>query len=201
MMKWGIGIFLLSMTLSGCVREVKNPCNLPVATWERVNKIDSLIHDSAFVQRQKEWMKLSYDEPLIISAADEVYRLIMSCSGSKIYTKIVRVEKYSDDIYHAVIKEFDRSAGSSCSKGTVFFFDLPKQDWDSLHSLLNESNFWTSVGACDKVLLHGCTWYIEGYHPIKNKCTELNYYGISGCYPPDSSWVSLFNFFDKLNEN
>ena len=186
--------------LQGCVVEDKNPCDLSVDVFMELNRIDSLINDTLIEQREKQWMKSNYDEPSIFFAGRETYRFGMNCWGSSNYSKIVRIEKSAKEHYNAVIKEFEGPTGSSDTKGTIHVFDLSDQDWESIIDELKVHNFWTSIESCEKQLLHGCTWYIEGYNPEKNNCTMNNYHRIEGCYPVDSTLVSIYDFFDKLNE-
>lgn len=162
--------------------------------------MDSIINVPLIRERRIDWMKWNYDEPSLLIVDRETYRFSMNCSGSGNYSKIVRVENYKDEYYNAVIKEFEGTTGSPDTKGTVYVFELSQQDWETLKSKLNDHNFWTSIETCNKQLLHGCTWSIDGYNPDKNQCTKKNYHGIGGCYPVDSSFISLYEFFDNLNE-
>ena len=186
--------------LQGCTVEDKNPCDLSLEVLTELNRVDSLINDSLINHRAKQWMKYNYDEPSIFFADRETYRFSMNCSGSGNYSKIVRIEKSSDGHFNAVIKEFDGPTGSPETKGTIHVFQLENDDWESIKDELKIVNFWTSLESCDKQLLHGCTWYIESYHPEKNKCTMKNFHRIGGCYPVDSTLVSIHDFFDKLNK-
>ena len=189
----------MAIIIQGCTGINGNPCSLSEKTWYELKKEDSLVNSIQIKQRDKDWMKYNYDEPSLFKAENETYRLIQSCSGSSYYIKIVRIEKHKKSLL-AIIKEFKGSCASD-AEGSIDVFVLPTESWSLISNKLTIDNFWTSTTKCKKTLLHGCTWRLEAYKLKKDECTLQNYHRIAGCFPVDSSFISMYDLLDKITTN
>ena len=194
-------IIFTSIILLGCSGNDQNPCSLSEEVLTELVRLDSIFNDSLERQKQKGWMKSTYDEPEIFEADHETYRLVIQCFGSFTYTKIVRIEKLENH-FKAVVKEFVDTIEYGILTPTLNYdFELTGEDWQLIINKLKDDNFWISTESNHKQLLHGCIWYIEGYKPIKDKCSLKNYHGIYGIYPVDSLYIEMYELFDKLEKN
>ncbi len=178
-------IFLLSC------QENKNPCSLSEGTLKDLNKLDSLLSIQKHVYRHNAWMKNNYNEPSVMDAKNETYRFTLETSfdGSEVY----RIEK-KDNKYKAIIKVF--AYGDTIGKYNEF--EISKEVWNSISESLNNLDFWTYTSSIDRKGLDGSSWILEGYKPIKDKCTLRKYHSINRWSPNDTTFISMCALFDKL---
>ena len=196
-------IFSLSVIILSCCGTVENPCSLSEEVWSEFKNADSILKDTARIRIYAGIMKYNYDEPDIYKADHETYRFIKGCVSWYSYTKIVRIEKLKNH-YKATVKEFVDTIESGEFRELTLVknneFELSDKDWQIIKSKLEESNFWISNTFDKKGYMHGCSWSLEGYKPIKDKCTKQNYHGISGRFPVDSLYLAIYKIFDKLEQ-
>lgn len=181
-------IFLL-----GCQGN-KNPCSLSDAVLKELNGIDSVINIPEVQEMERNWMKQNYKEPSILHADNETYRCMFRSSFNG--TEVYRIEK-KDNKYKAIIKVF----GKHDTIGTCTEFEISKEVWNNITDSLNTTNFWTHQYSTNIKYLDGEGYTIEGYKPIKDKCTLKNYHMIAQASPNDSLFDSMCKLFYRLKPN
>lgn len=77
-------------------------------------------------------------------------------------------------------------------------FEISEKDWNYIVENLEANNFWTYSTTGKREGLHGTTWILEGYKPIKDRCTLKNYHRIGRWSPHDSTFLNMCRLFDKL---
>ena len=156
-----------------------------------INKMDSLNNIPESFELMRSWHKESFDEPSLFKAKRETYRLMQYSSFETI--DFYRIEK-REDSYYAILKEFD-----TFDYDLSFFKEkeISKEIWEKIIDNLEENNFWiTSRSSCKNVqFLEGTYFLIEGYKPVKDKCTLKNYHSISCTGQVNSTLSSMCNIF------
>lgn len=181
-------IFLL-----GCQGN-KNPCSLSDAVLKELNGIDSVINIPEVQEMERNWMKQNYKEPSILHADNETYRCMFRSSFNG--TEVYRIEK-KDNKYKATIKVF----GHHDTIGTCVEFEISKEVWNNITDSLNTTNFWTHQYSTHIKYLDGEGYTLEGYKPIKDKCTLKNYHMIAQASPNDTLFDSMCKLFFRLKPN
>lgn len=196
-------LFSVLIVIISCCGTIENPCSLSEEVWSEFKKADSILKDTARIRIYAEWMKNNYDEPNLYNTDYETYRFVKNCVGWYTSTKIVRIENLETH-YKAIIKEFvDTIESGELRELTLtknYEFELSEKDWQIIKSKLEESNFWITNTFDKKGYMHGCSWSLEGYKLVKDKCTKQNYHGISGRLPVDSLYLAIYKVFDNLGQ-
>ena len=184
-------IFLIfSLHLISC-RET-NPCALSKDVLTDIQTLDSVIQLPEVRQRDRNWMKGSYNEPSILDAKTETYRFINSSSFGS--TVIHRIEEINGH-YKVTKKVFADYPDTTVMTSE---FEIQKNDWNNIVNGLEGYNFWTYPYHIDRRGLDGGTWTLEGYKPIKDKCTQKNYHAITRWSPIDTTFISMCDLLYKL---
>ena len=184
------------LLLISCHKE-PNPCKLSMEVLKDVHKLDSFIRIPAIIERDKEWMKNNYNEPSILSAKTETYRFIWASSFVSDTTLIFRIEKRNGH-YKAIKKVFPDNRDTVVVKTE---FEISKDVWSNIVNGLAASNFWTYPTSSSKRVLDGASWLLEGYKPIKDKCTLNNYHRVGRVTSSDTAFISMCKLLYELKEN
>lgn len=192
---WKILSLIFSLLLTSC--QDKNPCNLPAETLEELDTLESLIRKPEIQKRHKEWMEGNYNEPSLFNAKSETYRFTLHSSFDGI--ELYRIEE-KDGHYKATKKVF---ASYGDTTGVISEFELTKEAWDNIVNGLIAKNFWTYLYTPKKktMYLDPTSWTLEGYKPIKDKCTLKNYHFISMQFPQDTTFISMCKLLSEIKEN
>ncbi|MBL4650008.1 MAG: hypothetical protein JKY03_09770 [Aureispira sp.] len=189
--------FILMLLLISCQREV-NPCSLSEDLISAIKTEDSLISQPDYQERYLEWAKEREGEPSLLNYKNEAYRFSWSHTfgGAEVY----RIEKKQNG-YSATIKIYVQASGTY-EDSLVHSSEkwIPEAVWTEIMDGLNKNSFWTYPRIIDRRGLDGASWSLEGYNPIKNKCTYQNYHGVGRWSPIDSAFVSMCNLFMNLKE-
>ena len=169
----------------------KNPCSLSEVVLKDINRIDSLIGIPEVQDRNRNWMKHNYDEPSIFHADNETYRFIWSSSFDG--TKIYRIEK-KGNAFKAIVKVF----ANNDTIGKFTEFNISKKVWNNITDSLNATNFWMYPSSIDRKGLDGASWSLEGYKPIKDKCTQKKFHSVGRWSPIDTQFISMCKLLYKL---
>jgi hypothetical protein len=188
-----IFFLIFSLYLISCQEET-NPCLLSKAVLKDIQTLDSLTKRPEIRQRDIVWMKQNYNEPSLLNAKTETYRFIWFSSFDT--TKICRIEEING-LYKLTKKVFSSHRDTI---GSTNEFIITKNDWNSIVNNLAGLNFWTYPHKVDRKGLDGATWILEGYKPIKDKCTLKNYHMISRWSPTDTTFISMCDLLYKLRE-
>lgn len=190
-----ITLFLLvSLLLTDC--QDKNPCNLSAETLEELKVLDSIIKVPEIQKYDKAWMEDNYDEPSLFSAKTETYRLLWNSSFNG--WKVIRIEE--KDGHYKVTKKV--SASHIDTVGVISEFELTKEVWDNVVNTLAIKNFWTYSTSKGGRVLDGASWKLEGYKPIKDKCSLKHYHCFGQLSSTnDTTFMSMCNLFLELKEN
>jgi len=168
----------------------KNPCNLSKEVLKDIDRIDSMFktHEVKYTN----FLKNNFKEPSIFNYDCETYRFILSDSwyGEKVY----RIENRGNK-YKAIVKVFDRHD----TAGKFKEFYISKDVWNNITDSLKLTNFWIYPNPIDRrILLDGSYWSLEGYKPIKDKCTLKNYHCVHRQSPSDKQFISMCKLLYKL---
>jgi len=187
--------FLLCTLFIGC-QDDRNPCSLSEEVLKDIHEVDSLVNVPEIRERISSWNKNILDEPSLYDAENETYRFMRRSSFDDI--DVYRIEKRGN-VYYAIIKVFNRDADRLIFSKEK---EISKEIWTKITDNLNNNNFWIYPSSIYKGegLLDATTWELEGYKPIKDKCTLKNYHAISRFYFNDSIFMSMCNSFKVLKE-
>ena len=171
-----------------------NPCGLSEAVMKDIYSLDSVMTTTKKIDKHDEWMNQNYDEPSILFAEKETYRFFWehSFGGTKIY----RIEQI-DNHFKATKKVFESHDDTI---GITNEFYISKEVWTNIVDSLTVTNFWTYPTFIDRQGLDGASWFLEGYKPIKDKCTLKNYHYIGRWSPIDTTFISMCDLFSNLKE-
>lgn len=181
--------------IGGCQID-KNPCSLSGEILQDLRRLDSLTNIPEVLERDRQSMKINYDEPSILDAKNETYRFILS---SMDYSKVVRIEKKNNQFY-AIVKEFEGTTGDPNLIPKVDEFELSKTEWDTITSRLQKMNFWTYTSTIDRRGLDGASWSLTAYKPVKDECTLKNFHSISRWSPIDTTFINMCKLIYEVNE-
>ena len=183
--------FLLLLVFVGCQTD-PNPCSLSQEVLMDIYKLDSITSIPEIRDRNRDWMKNNYDEPSILDADSETYRFILSSSFGR--TEISRIEKINGQ-FNVTKKVF---ANHQDTIGIIDEFQISKDVWRNITDSLTINNFWTYPSSIDRRGLDGASWSLEGYKPIKDKCTLKNFHSVGRWTPIDSTFISMCNLLSNL---
>jgi hypothetical protein len=189
--KFQSAYYILLLTFLFSCQGNKNPCSLSEVVLKDINRIDSLISIPEVQVRNRNWMRHNYNEPSILHADNETYRFIWSSSFDG--TEIYRVEKKSKT-FKAIVKIF----GYNDTIGKYTEFNISKEVWNNITDSLNAISFWTYPSSIDRKGLDGASWSLEGYKPIKDKCTQKKYHMVGRWSPIDTQFISICKLLSKL---
>lgn len=165
-------------------------------TLEELKVLDSIIKVPEIQKFDKAWMEDNYDEPSLFSSKIETYRLIWSSSFDGWI--VIRIE--GKDGHYRATKKVSESHGDTAR--VVSEFELTKEVWDNVVNTLAVKNFWTYSASKEGQVLDGATWILEGYKPIKDKCSLKNYHQVRrSTSTNDTTFISMCNLFHQLKEN
>jgi len=188
---------ILIILLVSCQRDV-NPCLLSEDIISAIITEDSLISQPDYQEMYHEWIKEKEREPSLLNYKNEAYRFSWSHTfgGSEVY----RIER-KNNRYSAAIKIYVSKIGTY-EDSLVHSSEnwISETIWTKITDGLNKNSFWTYPRTIDRWGLDGASWSLEGYNPIKNKCTFQNYHGVGRWSPIDSTFVSMCKLFINLKE-
>lgn len=188
-----IFFLILFFHLISC-QENTNPCLLSNDILKDIQTLDSLTKCNEIRQRDIMWMKKNYNEPSLLDSKIETYRFIWSNSFDTI--RIDRIEKH--DRHFKVTKKI--FANNHDTIGITSKFEVLEGDWNNIVSRLEKNNFWTYPTSDNRSGLHGTTWILEGYKPVKDKCTLKNYHRVGRWSPIDTTFISMCDLLYKLKK-
>jgi hypothetical protein len=186
-------IIILSFFINSC-RESTNPCSLSKEVLNDIHSLDSLVSIPELRQREKDWMENNYKEPSILDAKTETYRFIWSSSFDT--TEVDRIVK-NDGHYYVTTKIFTSHQDTI---GTTSKFDITENEWNNIVNGLARNDFWTYPTSDNRNGLDGSTWILEGYKPVKDKCTRMNYHRVSRWSPIDTTFILMCKLIYKVRE-
>jgi hypothetical protein len=189
---WIILSLIFSLLLTSC--QDKNPCNLSKEFFDDQATIDSIINLPDTSSYYIRWMD-AYNEPSLFRAGKETYRFIWSSSFDG--QEVDRIEE-SNGKYKVVKKVY---VNRRDKVGITSEFEVSRDVWNTIVSTLAKGGFWTYKPVTDRPGFDGATWTLEGYKPVKDKCTSRNYHMVHRWSPNDSTFISMCNLFFELKEN
>jgi len=139
-------------------------------------------------------MENNYKEPSILDAKTEMYRFIWSSSFDT--TKLYRIEK--NNAHYSVTSKIFTSHQDTI--GTTNKFDITESEWSNIVNGLVRNGFWTYPTSDNRNGLDGSTWILEGYKPVKDKCTGMNYHRVSRWSPIDTTFILMCKLIYKVKE-
>ena len=188
-----IVMLLLFSSFFGCQID-PNPCSLSEKVLLDISSLDSLIKSPKIQERIRDQMMGNYNEPSLLDANVETYRFVWhsSFNGSEVY----RVEKSNDKI-EVTKKVF---VNNQDSIGTTSQFSISEKSWLNIKDSLDKVDFWIYPTSIDRNGLDGSSWILEGYSPIKNKCTHQNYHYTFRWSPNDTTFIAMCKLLYNLKE-
>tara|TARA_Y100001978_G_C23601881_1_gene389187 strand:+ start:262 stop:855 length:594 start_codon:yes stop_codon:yes gene_type:complete len=191
---WIIFPFIFSLLPISC--QEKNPCNLSAEVLKELDTLESWIKTPEIQDFDIKRMKNSYNEPSLFNAKTETYRFIWNSTfeGRKVY----RIEENNGQ-YRAIIKIYTDTYDTT---GITKEFEISKDIWNNIVNTLAANNFWAYLHLSKEkaMYLDPTTITIEGYKPIKDKCTLKNYHFIARQSFKDTAFVSMYRLFYELDK-